>query len=236
VAVNTSGDRGYVFTIDSPPDILRWLDEAQGFGSLDAYVNSLLGAEVDRTPLDRVAREAAHGARASLRGKARELVDAAVRRALRETVFRFELVMRINVTTHELLELEGLIDAALSVHIALLTYEGRDERRRDATYIPRFASLRHMLAVRLGELHAAEEARAIVETRYLDGQPALFPDAVTAWTEQLRGTEAVAEVASRLAELEGVPLAEPADRDALSARGTELVADLAQPAKATPLE
>jgi hypothetical protein len=93
-----------------------------------------------------------------------------------------------------------------------------------------------MLTVRLGELHAAEEARAIVETRYLDGHPTLFPDAVTAWAEQLRSTEAIANLAIRLAELEGVPLAEPADRGALSARGTELVAYLVQPAKATALE
>jgi len=48
-----------------------------------------------------------------MRGKRPELVDAAVRSALRETVFRFELILRINVTAHELLDREVLIDAAL---------------------------------------------------------------------------------------------------------------------------
>jgi hypothetical protein len=43
-----------------------------------------------------------------------------------------DLVLRVLVTTHEVLEREGLTDAALSAHIALLTSEGRAERRRDA--------------------------------------------------------------------------------------------------------
>lgn len=40
-------------------------------------------------------------------------------------VFRVELVMRINVTAHDLLEREALIDAPLAAHIALLTCEDR---------------------------------------------------------------------------------------------------------------
>jgi len=35
------------------------------------------------------------------------LVDAAVRSTLRETVFRYELVLRINVVAHELVGREG---------------------------------------------------------------------------------------------------------------------------------
>jgi hypothetical protein len=52
-------------------------------------------------PLDRLGRQAVQGARAAMRGKRPELVDAAVRCALRETVFRYELVLRINVTAHD---------------------------------------------------------------------------------------------------------------------------------------
>src|SRR5450759_1037306 len=109
--------------------VLRWLDEAHAFGDLESYVRSQLVEPSAEGPLDRLAREAARGARASLRGKRPEVVDAAVRTALRETVFRFDLVLRILVTTHELLEREGLIQAALSAHLALLTTEGREKRR-----------------------------------------------------------------------------------------------------------
>jgi hypothetical protein len=172
----------------------------------------------------------------SLRGKRPEVVGAAVARALRETVFRFDLVVRILVTAHELLDREGLIEAALSAHLALLTTEGRATRRRDTTYPERFATLRGLLLFRVAELRAAQEARAAVETRYLAGYTALFPDAVKAWDDQLKNTETLAGVAYRLAELDGVPPAEPPDPEADAARVTELVADLVEPAKTTALE
>jgi hypothetical protein len=216
--------------------VLRWLDEAHAFGDLESYVRSQLAEPAAEGPLDRLAREAVSGVRASLRGKRPEVVAPAIRSALRETVFRFDLVMRILVTTHELLDREGLIDAALSAHIALLTTEGRATRRRDTTYLERFAALRRLLLFRHAELRAADEARAAVETRYLAGHTALFPDAVKAWDEQLRGTETLADLACRLAELDGVPPADPPDPDAASARVAELIADLVEPAKATALE
>jgi len=216
--------------------VLRWLDEAHAFGDLESYVRSQLAEPSSEGPLDRLAREAASGVRVSLRGKRPEVVGAAVASALRETVFRFDLVVRILVTTHELLDREGLIEAALSARLALLTTEGRAERRRDPTYVERFATLRGLLLVRVAELRAAQEARSVVEERYLAGHTALFPDAVKAWEAQLRNTETLAAVACRLAEFDGVPPAEPPDPDAASARVTEIVADLVEPAKTTALE
>ena len=101
--------------------VLRWLAEAHAFGSLEAYVRSILDLPGDRQPLDRLCREADAGARARLRGKPAEQVRAAVRSDLRETVFRYLLVLSIYKTTQELLDREALIDAALSAHIGLLT-------------------------------------------------------------------------------------------------------------------
>jgi hypothetical protein len=216
--------------------VLRWLDEAHAFGDLESFVRSQLAEPSVEGPLDRLAHEAVSGARAKLRGKRPEVVDTAIRSALRETAFRFDLVMRILVTTHEVLEREGLMDAALSAHIALLTTEGRAERRRDTTYLERFATLRGLLLFRVAELRAAQEARALVEARYLAGHMALFPDAVKVWDDQLKSTETIANLACRLAELDGVPQAEPPDPEATAARVTELVADLVEPAKTTALE
>jgi hypothetical protein len=104
------------------------------------------------------------------------------------------------------------------------------------TYLERFATLRGLLLFRVAELRAAQEARGIVEARYLGGHTALFPDAVQAWDAQLTSTQTIADVACRLAVLDAVPPAEPADPDAVSARVTELVADLVEPAKTTALE
>ena len=216
--------------------VLRWLDEAHAFGDLESYVRSQLAEPSAEGPLDRLAHETVSGVRTSLRGKRPEVVGAAVASALRETVFRFDLVLRILVTTHELLDREGLIEAALAAHLALLTTEGRATRRRDATYLERFATLRGLLLFRHAELHAAQQARAVVEERFLAGHTALFPDAVKVWDEQVRSTQTLAELACRLAELDGVPPAEPPDPEAGAARATELVADLVEPAKTTALE
>jgi hypothetical protein len=216
--------------------VLRWLAEAHGFGDLESYVRSLLVADPYESPLDRLYREAERGVRAGVRGKRGEVVDKAIRSALRETVFRFELVMRINVTVHELLEKEALIDAALSAHIALLTSEGRVARQRDTTSLQRLATLRDLLLLRVSEMQVAQEACSIVEERYLDGHATLFPDAVRAWGEQLTSTQSLAALACRLAELDGVAPPEPPDPEAVSARASELVADLVEPAKSTALE
>ena len=87
--------------------------EAHAFGDVPDYVASLLAKDPPVAPLDRLAHEAMQGARTSMRGKRAELVDSAVRSALRETVFRYELVLRINVVAHDLVDREALIDKAL---------------------------------------------------------------------------------------------------------------------------
>jgi hypothetical protein len=209
--------------------VLRWLAEAHAYGSLEAYVGSLLDVPADQQPIDRLCREAYETVRARLRGKPAEQLRRAVNSALRETVFRFELVLRIYVTTRELLDREALIDAALSAHVALATSE-------EAADTARLATLRDLLLFRAGELHAAAEACTSVEQRYLDGHTALFPDVAAAWDEQVKTTHLIADMAVRLAAFDGVPAATPPDPEALSRRTTELVADLVEPAKSTALE
>jgi hypothetical protein len=216
--------------------VLRWLAEAHAFGDVEPYVASLLAHDHPVAPLDRLAREAVQGVRTAMRGKRPEIVDAAVRSALRETVFRYELVMKINVTAHELIDREALLDAALSAQVALLVSQDAESRRADPTYAERFATRRDLLAFRLGELRAAGEARSIVEKRYLDGHAALFPAVAAAWDDQVRDTEALADAAVRLASFAGVSAAMAPEPEALSARTTELVADLVEPAKAEALE
>ena len=212
--------------------VLAWLAEAHSYGDVDSYVASLLAQEPPVSPLDRLARQAERGARAANRGKRDDLVNAAVRSALRETLFRFELVLRINVTAGDLLEREGLIDAAIAAQIALLTCrENLDPKNGE-----RLGKLRDLLAIRVGELRSAQEAHSIVEGRYLDGQGALFPDVAAAWDEQVRSIETIADTAVRLAELEGPPPAVLLEPEAHSRRTAALVSDLVEPAKADALE
>jgi hypothetical protein len=215
--------------------VLRWLAGAHAFRDIESYVASLLAADPPVAPLDRLAREAAHGARTAMRGKRPELVEAAVRSALRETVFRFELVMRINVTAHELLDKEQLLDALFAAHLTLLANEDQ-KGRAEATYQERFAMVSRLVAKRVGELTAAQGAREIAKERYLDGHDALFPQSARAWDAQRQSTGQIADLAVRLAEVDGVPAAVRPDPEALSRRTAELVADLVEPARSTALE
>ena len=66
--------------------VLRWLDEAHAFDDLEAYTRWLLDQPPEVFPADRLAHEAADGMRASLRGRPKEEVDNAVRKALREVL------------------------------------------------------------------------------------------------------------------------------------------------------
>ena len=212
--------------------VLRWLVEAHAFGDVPAYVASLLEKDPPVAPLDRLAREAIQGARTSMRGKRLELVDAGVRSALRETVFRYELVLRINVTAHDLVDREGLIDAALGARVGLVT----TQEKREPKDFEWLAQLRDLLAFRVSELRSTAEARTLVEGRYLDGHETLFPDLARAWDEQVNSTGIIADMAVRLAEIDGVEPADQDDPEAITVRASQLVADLVEPAKSTALE
>jgi hypothetical protein len=215
--------------------VLRWLDEAHAFGDLESYVGSRLVEAASEGPLDRLGRQAVHGAQIGARSTRPEIVAKAIRTALRETFFRYELAVRINVVAHDLLDREVLIDAALAANLGVLSAASPKARQADTTHLARFAELRDLLALRVRELRAEQEARTLVEERYLAGHLALFPDAVTAWDAQCLRTETLADVAVRLAELDGVPPAEPGNPNETSDHALQLVADLVEPAKATAL-
>jgi hypothetical protein len=166
--------------------VLAWLDEAHAFDDLEAYVDSLLDQPPEAIPINRLARNSASTTRTALRGKPPDIVDGSVRKALRETIFRFELVMRINVTRHEMLDRELLLNTVFAGQLALLSSDDRQERRADPAHLGRMAQCRDFTMLWVVELMAAQEARSITEACYLDGHAALFPDAVRRWAERLQ--------------------------------------------------
>ena len=99
--------------------VVRWLAEAHAFDDFTAYTRSLVEVEWPVFPLDRLAQEAKSNATQQVRGRPREEGEAAINRSIVDTVFRFHLVLRINILSHEFLDREGLIQAALSAHLAL---------------------------------------------------------------------------------------------------------------------
>jgi len=116
--------------------------------------------------------------------------------------------MRINVTAHELLDREALIDAALSANLCL-AFGG--DQQADPKRVEHLATLRDLICVRLTSYLASGEARTLVENRYLDGHDALFPDLAAAWEEQIHSTQVIAAMAVRMAELDGARAAPTPD-------------------------
>jgi hypothetical protein len=204
--------------------VLRWLAEAHAYGDMSAYTRAIL--DDPRPPLDRLAGQARQAAITATRRRPRHESEAAVRKAIVGTVFRFELVLRLNVVAHDLLDREALIHGTLSM-AAALAMEGASERRG----LMSLATCRDLLFARVSEQLAHEAARADVAGKYLRGTPALFPATHRQWDEQATQSKTMAVMAMHVAELDGLG-EPPADGpEAFERRVAALVADLTEPAR-----
>ena len=214
--------------------VVAWLTEAHAHGGVDAYVGSSLADESYVPPINRLGHAASDGARVRMKGKPREEIDRASDQAVRETLFRFHLVMRINTVCHDILDRELLLTALFSTRMALLAREPGDEK--DPQHLREVEQLRDLISLSLRSFRAVGVAREQVERRYLAGHPALFPDDAARWVGQLTTSETIEASAVRLAELDGVPEALVPPPEAFAARVAGYVADFVEPAKVAALE
>jgi hypothetical protein len=182
---------------------LLWLAEAQQFGSLPAYVAWLVDQPISAAPLERVPAQARAGALEAMRGQPREAVRDAAHRAVRDAVFLVELVLRLNSMADETIRIESLRYAALFWEMRAIGAEGELARRgrsrsdrSGSSFADRWQAWCSATVAFLTGIHAAEEARVLLEGRYLDGHPALFPEAIEDWVR-------LQESAERLASLVG---------------------------------
>jgi hypothetical protein len=209
--------------------VLRWLAEAHGYDDFKTYTQALFDQDPSDLPMDRLAREAQTSARARSRGQPKEDIATAVRKALVETIFRAQLVLRINALTQECIDREVLIDGALSAHLGLAVHAGSRQPIDEGPI--GLVQVRDLLFARVTEVHAFEAARATVERKHLDGVTALFPAAVREWAGQRARSETLAVTAFRIAELDGLDPPPPDDEAAFDARVAQLVADNVEPAR-----
>jgi hypothetical protein len=182
---------------------LLWLAEAQEFGSLPAYVAWLVDQPISAAPLERVPAQARAAALEALRGHPREAVQEAAHGAVRDAIFGVELVLRLNSVAEETIRIEGLRYAVFFWEMRAISAEAELARRSRSRAFRAGSGLAERWqawctasAAFLTGIYAAEEARLLLERRYVDGHLALFPDAVTDWG-RLR------ERAERLASLGG---------------------------------
>jgi len=165
---------------------LLWLTEAHQFGSLPAYVAWLIDEPISAAPLERIPRQARAGALEAMRGQPRDVVRDAAHQAVRDAIFLVELVLKLNAAAEEVVRIDGLRCAALLGEMRAIGAEALLETAR----LPggtrdgpngRWTAWRAKVASLIGNLYGAEEARAHLERRYLEGTPTLFPDLTADW-------------------------------------------------------
>jgi len=126
-------------------------------------------------------------------------VERAVREAVSQTAFLVELVIGLNTAAEETIGLESLRYVALFWEMRAISAEAQLEtagpyRGTSGGRTARWAAWRAAVASLIGSLYLAEEARAHLERRYLEGTPTLVPGLAADW-QRLR------EQAERLAGL-----------------------------------
>ena len=187
-------------------------------------------------PLDQLARAAHDGAMTRMKGKPADGTRTTVNTAVRETIFRFELVLRIINVTGERLVRQMLLAAACSARLALLFATHRKTNQRDAGYLAQLLELRDLVVGQVDDLHAIGAAREAVERRYLAGHPALFPDAQADRAGQVDLAKQIGLAAVTAADKGGVASPTSPDPADLAARIARHEADLVEPARVVALE
>ena len=190
---------------------LLWLTEAHGFGSLEAYVDWLIDQPISAAPLERVPEQSERAVRAAMHGQPRDAVREAAHQTVRDAVFLVELVIRLNVEATEIVRVEGLRYAALAWEARALGAEASHSgagasREAKAAGVARWRTWGGDVTALVTRLHAAEEARTLLERHYLDGHAALFPDAIEDGTRLHESAERLVELGDSVAPLIEGPL------------------------------
>jgi hypothetical protein len=181
---------------DATSRVVRWLEEAHAFDTLEAYV----AAEIEGgdMPMDRLPREAIAAVRGR-KGPRSVDIEKEVAGTVRDVVFRIHLALRIIEVTMAALERETLVHAYLMLSLAI----AMDGCTRPGLLA--VDQVRDLLMDRVALLIALEEARTEAERRYLGGNTSLFLATAGQWAEQLHLSQMSAVSADRIAELDGLP-------------------------------
>jgi hypothetical protein len=200
----------------SPKEAVKhWLAEAQAFGSLPTYVESLIGQPATAQPFIALPSRVQHAVWQVMRRERPAFTKQVMREAIGDTIFLLRLVIDLNVHIEETLRIEGLRHAALMWWSRAL--DSGPQATDDAKPGGR-SDWRREVSILRGGLLGTERARAAAEARYL-GHGILFPELAIGWRDLCAAVE-------RLADDDPSLDAEPARR--LAEQGVERVVRMAR--------
>jgi hypothetical protein len=165
--------------------VLVWLAEAHAFPTPMQYVSWLLAQRANYWPFELLALRASAQARRTLRRPADWEVAQATKAAVAHTTFLVELVFHLNSLADEGQREADLRCEVLAMHFRALDLEQTLLQDREVDFGTPLAERKE--ACRAGfsalrtDLETTQEARRLLEARYLEGQSALFPRIAEAW-------------------------------------------------------
>jgi len=155
-------------------------------------------------PYEHLATRASAQVRRSLRGAKGCQVDEATQGAIAQTTFLLELIFHLNALADEDQRRAELRCEVLGMQVRALDLEQTllkdSEVDLGTPLAERKEACRAGFAALVGDLATADEARHLLEVRYLDGRPALFPRIPEGW-QTIR--DVVRELATLSAEVVG---------------------------------
>jgi hypothetical protein len=175
-------------SLDPLAVVLRVIAEAHEYASLDAYARAIAEQPVEIAPLTRISKEIESSVRTTMKGKPRDDVEATVRRAVGDGVFRYILFIRVNTAALEIAEREGLRAAACFYWMGCLLGGPREGDLEPAAWKEHqkeqaecWRSWRGVVASILLLSLEEEDAREQLEARYLGGRTALLAETKSDW-------------------------------------------------------
>jgi hypothetical protein len=180
--------------------ILRWLVKVGAYPTLPDYTRSFVDLPDADAPLSRLMRDAASAVRTGMKGKPRDDVHTAVRRAVGDVVFLFALVFVVNQSAVHLSTLLGLQASAITFWMGCLLGGPRDQAERppDAEQAAAWRSWFATLDVLLDQVDGEVAAWQSLEERYLGGHSCLFVDAAADWARLEGHLELLERIASKI--------------------------------------
>jgi hypothetical protein len=228
--------------------VLAWLVEAQQFPSLVDHARSVAELPVEAAPLSVIGERVEAAVRASMKGQPRDAIEAAVRRAIRDGVFLFTLVIWLNAEALEVAKVEGLRATAVFYWMGCLLGgpRAKDLPAAEAeTYKGQLADAWaqwRAVVDRLGvDVRVESEARATLERQFFGGHDVLFADAAMSWASHVDMVERLVGLAEAMTwtDQAKAPRRPPAGIEAgasLEARVADRVARLADDARVRAYE
>jgi hypothetical protein len=226
--------------------VLAWLVEAQQFPSLENHVRSIVALPVEAAPLSVIGERVDVAVRASMKGQPHEAIEDAVRRAIRDGVFLFTLVIVINTEALEIAKVEGLRAAGVFYWMGSLLggpgaddlppAEARTYKRELADCWAQWRTVVDRLSL---DVRVETEARATLERRFFGGHDVFFEDVRQTWDEHVDMVGRLASLADAFAtSAQARPRGSKAPEagQSLTARVADRVARLADDARVRDYE